>query len=174
MDWTGGADSARMFVTGSPNIPSSQVSFAGGGTASNVGLTGTPGNMIINPTVFTIPWPCSYQPGATPQKGIGQSFECFGDAGAGSIVTEPGTRVDNWDMTFQKSFPLKSEKRVLIFRAEMYNIFNHTQFSAANISPTYDWTNWQNGVLQQTNAQLNRYTSALNSRQMGFTLRFQF
>jgi hypothetical protein len=149
------------------------VSFVGGGL-TNIGLTGTPGNNIINPNAFTIPWPCSYQPGATPQKGIGQSLECLGNAGAGSIIAVPGTRVNNWDMTFQKVFPLKSEKRVVMFRAEMYNIFNHTQFSSASISPTYDWSNWQNGVLQQTNSGLNRYTAALNPRQMSMSLRFQF
>jgi hypothetical protein len=173
MDWNGGADGSRMMVTGSPYIPSSQVSFVGGGL-TNIGLTGTPGNNIINPNAFTIPWPCSYQPGATPQKGIGQSLECLGNAGAGSIIAVPGTRVNNWDMTFQKVFPLKSEKRVVMFRAEMYNIFNHTQFSSASISPTYDWSNWQNGVLQQTNSGLNRYTAALNPRQMSMSLRFQF
>ena len=56
----------------------------------------------------------------------------------------------NFDMTFSKNFPLKSEKRVLMFRAEMYNIFNHPQFTGANIGPSYDWNNWKNGVLVQT------------------------
>ena len=46
-------------------------------------------------------------------------------------------------MTFTKNFPLKSEKRVLMFRAEMYNIFNHSQFDITPLrltsAPTYDW-----------------------------------
>jgi hypothetical protein len=173
MDWTGSLDTARMLVVHSPSIPSSQVSFVGGGT-TNIGTDGTPGNMIVDPTAFVIPNPCSYAPGATPQQGVGQNTSCFGNAGSGSLVTVPDTRVFNWDMTFAKNFPLKSEKRVLMFRAEMYNIFNHTQFSGANTSPQYNWPNWQNGVLQQTNASLNRYTSALNPRQMSMSLRFQF
>jgi hypothetical protein len=61
-----------------------------------------------------------------------------------------------------------------MFRAEMYNIFNHTQFTAANISPTYNWPAWQTGVLIQTNANLGRYTSAANPRQMSLSLRLQF
>jgi hypothetical protein len=81
---------------------------------------------------------------------------------------------NNWDMTFSKSFPLKSEQRVIIFRAEMYNIFNHTQFSSATITPSYSWPLWQNGVLEQTNAGLGRYTGALSPRQMSMSLRFQF
>jgi hypothetical protein len=61
-----------------------------------------------------------------------------------------------------------------MFRAEMYNIFNHTQFTAANISPTYSWPNWQNGILVQTNANLGRYTGAANPRQMSLSLRLHF
>ena len=82
--------------------------------------------------------------------------------------------MNNWDMTFTKEFPLKSERRVLMFRAEMYNIFNHTQFSAANIAPTYSYPLWQTGVLQQTNANLGRYTAALAPRQMSMSLRLRF
>jgi hypothetical protein len=77
---------------------------------------------------------------------LGNPWNASGNAGAGSIVTIPGTRTNNWDMTFSKNFPLKSERRVLIFRAEMYNIFNHTQFNGWSIGPTYDWNNWKNGV----------------------------
>jgi hypothetical protein len=90
------------------------------------------------------------------------------------MIPIPGTRVNNWDMTFQKNFPLKSERRNLTFRAEMYNVFNHPQFSAANTGPSYDWPNWQNGILVQTNQTLGRYTAALNPRQMSMSLRFQF
>ena len=63
---------------------------------------------------------------------------------------------------------------MLMFRAEMYNIFNHTQFSAANTSPQYDWNQWKAGVLKQTNANLGRYTATLNPRQMSMSLRLQF
>ena len=77
-------------------------------------------------------------------------------------------------MTFTKGFPLKRERRQLQFRAEMYNILNRTQFTAANIAPSYSWPLWQTGVLQQTNANLGRYTSAANPRQMSMSLRLQF
>jgi len=135
---------------------------------------GSAGNQIINESFMTIPFPCSATAAANPVYGIGQSFECYGNAGAGSLLNIPHTRVDNWDMTFSKNFPLKSERRVLLFRAEMYNILNHTQFTGGNTGPSYDWNNWKNGVLVQTSNSLGRYTGTLNPRQMSMSLRFQF
>jgi hypothetical protein len=177
MDWTGSAEGARMLVVGNPQLPASQVMFTGATPfvqAAGANANGTPGNALLNESAFVIPYPCSYAAGATPQKGVGQSMSCFGNAGAGTMIPIPGTRVNNWDMTFQKNFPLKSERRNLTFRAEMYNVFNHPQFSAANTGPSYDWPNWQNGILVQTNQTLGRYTAALNPRQMSMSLRFQF
>jgi hypothetical protein len=142
--------------------------------APGANANGTPGNQILNEGVFVIPMPCSWTPGPTPQQGIGQSMSCYGNAGAGSLIPLPGTRTLNFDMTFGKAFPIKGERRQIVFRAEAYNIFNHTQFTAANIAPTYSWPLWQTGVLQQTNASLGRYTSAANPRQMSLSLRLQF
>jgi hypothetical protein len=117
--------------------------------------------------------PCSWTAGTTSQQGTGKSLACFGNAGGGSIVSIP-TWMNNWDMTFAKSFPLKSERRSLTFRAEMYNIFNHTQFSGINSTMQYDLANWQAGKLVQTNNQLGRYTSARNPRQMAMSVRLSF
>ena len=101
-------------------------------------------------------------------------MSCYGNAGAGSLISIPHTHLFNWDMTFSKSFPLKNERRVIMFRGEMYNIFNHTQFNGANIGPTYAWPNWQNGVLVQTSSTLGRYNGTTSPRQMSMSLRFQF
>jgi hypothetical protein len=181
MNWTGsyaaGLEAARMLVVKSPQLPSGQVSFAGNTPlvqAPGANANGTPGNQLLDMSAFVIPNPCSWTPGPTPQQGIGQSLSCFGNAGAGQLIPLPGTRTFNWDMTFGKAFPLKSERRQLLFRAEMYNIFNHTQFTAANIAPQYNWPLWQSGLLQQTNANLGRYTAAANPRQMSMSLRLQF
>jgi hypothetical protein len=135
---------------------------------------GSAGNQIINESFVQYPYPCSLTPAANPVYGVGESMECFGNAGAGSLVNLPGTRIFNWDMTFAKNFPLKSERRVLIFRAEMYNIFNTPQFTGGNITPSYDWNNWKNGVLVQTSNTLGRYNGTVNPRQMSMSLRFQF
>jgi hypothetical protein len=184
-NWTGSTEGARMFVVGNYHLSSigQSSSFVGGAAVatsqgspatSGYGANGTPGNQLINEAAWQIPFPCSATPAANPIYGVGESMECFGNAGPGSLVNVPGTRVLNFDMTFSKNFPLKSEKRVLVFRAEMYNIFNHTQFSSYSISPSYDWSNWKNGTLVQTSNSLGRYSAALNPRQMSMSLRFQF
>jgi hypothetical protein len=184
-NWTGGSEGARMLVVGNYNLSSigQSPSFVAGTAVSSqqgnplaagYGANGTPGNQLINSAAWQIPFPCSQTAAADPHYGIGQSMACFGNAGPGSLVNVPGTRVTNFDMTFSKNFPLKNEKRQLVFRAEMYNIFNHTQFSGYNIGPTYDWSNWKNGTLVQTNSSLGRYNAALNPRQMSMNLRFQF
>jgi hypothetical protein len=45
-------------------------------------------------------------------------------------LTGPG--ISNWDMGLQKSFALVSEKQRLVFRADAFNVFNHTQWSGIN------------------------------------------
>ena len=191
-NWTGGSEGARMNVVGDYSLSSlgQSVQYNGLGqqpqatatTQGNAGITttgygalGTPGNQILNVAAFQIPNPCSLTPSPTnPKLGVGENISCYGNAGPGSIVNIPNTHVMNFDMTFAKNFPLKNEKRVLVFRAEMYNIFNHTQFSGYNTGPTYDWRNWLQGVMVQTNGSLGRYNAALNPRQMSMNLRFQF
>jgi hypothetical protein len=199
-NWTGSSDGARMFVTGNYRLSSiGQSAESNGLGAAAVGQASAPipaglqegaagytttqyaanpngsaGNQLINEAAWTIPYPCSNTAAANPVYGVGQSLECYGNAGGGSPVKVPGTQTLNFDMTFSKSFPLKSEKQALIFRAEMYNIFNHPQFDSFDIAPSYDWNNWKNGVLVQTSNSLGRYTGTLNPRQMSLSLRFRF
>jgi hypothetical protein len=114
-------------------------------------------------------------PQANPRLGIGQNMACFGNAGIGQLITVPGTRVNDWDMTFRKRFPVKGERTFFEFRAEMYNIFNHTQFIGANIAQTYDWAAYKStGILVPTNGSAGCYTTAVNPRLMSFAVRFQF
>jgi hypothetical protein len=75
--------------------------------------------------------------------------------------------VNHWFSLF-KSFPLKSECRIIQFRWELYNAFNHTQFDAVNTSAQF------NPAGQQTNTQFGKVTSARNERRMQFSLRFSF
>jgi len=56
----------------------------------------------------------------------------------------------------------------LQFRLEMYNAFNHTQFSAWNMAARFD----ANG--NQTNATLGQASGARLPRQMQMALRFLF
>jgi len=185
-NWTGSTEGARMNVTGDYHLSSVGETLQINPAASTVGTnSGTPstssypllgvnGNRIINTAAFIIPYPCSQKAQADPHYGVGENLSCLGNAGPGSLINVPGTRVSNLDMTFSKMFPLKSEGRYLQFRAEMYNLPNHTQFSGFNIQPTYDWRNWLAGNLVQTNSGLNRMTGTLNPRQMSMSLRLVF
>ena len=146
---------------------------------------GTGGNQLINPAAFSVPMPCSATPGispftgqADPHYGVGENLSCFGNAGGGSILNIPGTRVNNWNLTMSKNFPLKSEKRLLTFRMEMYNVLNHPNFTTngnlGTYNDTWDWRNWLQGRLINTNSGLNRLGGTLNQRQMSMTLRLTF
>ena len=139
-----------------------------------VNPNGSAGNQLINEAFIQQPFPCSAQPAANPVYGVGQSMECFGNAGQGSLMTVPLTSTFNFDMTFAKNFPLKSERRTLTFQWECYNIFNHANFTGGNTGPSYDWNNWKNGVLVQTANNLGRLTGTLNPRQMALSLHLRF
>jgi hypothetical protein len=169
------AASATALVEGNPELPSGTVSFVGGPTTTNIGVNGTPGNQIFNNASVMPVLPCSYgAPQANPRLGIGENMECFGNEGPGNLFPVPGTTVDNWDMTFTKTFPLKKEGRMLMFRLETYNLFNHPNFSSETVGQTYDWANYKNYVMIPENGSTGRYTAALQPRLMSLTLRFQF
>jgi hypothetical protein len=56
----------------------------------------------------------------------------------------------------------------LQFRWELYNAFNHTQFSGLDTSARFDAQG------NQLNARLSEFTSARTARQMQFALRLFF
>jgi hypothetical protein len=139
---TGSTDGARLNLVGDPNLPKDQRTFY----------------KNFNTDAFAPPAPCSY---------TNQNDACFGNMGW-NIMTGPG--VNNWDVTFAKRIPLGLPERFnLRFRAEMYNVFNHTQFSGMDTSAEFDVT-----TLKQTDVNFGRFTSARAPRQMSFSIRFEF
>ncbi len=148
---TGSAEGARLFVVGNPTLSSNDFYHN------------------IDPNAFLPPVPCS---------ATNQSMDCFGNAGNGNIFSVP-VWMNNWDLTLGKTIPLGAERRQLTFRAEFYNLPNHTQFSGINNTLQYDlssYQKWMNGQgsLTQSNSLFGRYTSARSPRQVAMTLRFQF
>ena len=77
-----------------------------------------------------------------------------GSYGNASVFPIRGPGVNNWDITLLKNIPLKSEARYLQFRLEMYNAFNHTQFSDvdtfAYFNPAGDQVNGRFGQVTAT------------------------
>jgi len=94
-----------------------------------------------------------------------------GDFGRGNAAKDlfrlPGT--NNWDISLFKNFNLAREGKVrLQYRLEMYNAFNHTQFTAVDTTGRFD----PNG--NQVNALFGSYTNAANARRIVMGLKLNF
>ncbi len=94
-----------------------------------------------------------------------------GDFGRGNAAKDlfrlPGT--NNWDISLFKNFNLAPEGRVrLQYRLEMYNAFNHTQFTSVDTTARFD----ANG--NQVNALFGSYTNAANARRIVMGLKLNF
>lgn len=129
------------------------------GLSLNPGLTGSNLGLATRPDVVpgqTLNYPKRvdswFDTSAFAQPGFG----FFGNAGQ-AIIRGPG--VVNFDMAFYKDFRFK-ERQAIEFRGELFNIFNHTNFSGVNT--TFG------------SAQFGRVTSALDPRIVEFALRYHF
>jgi hypothetical protein len=89
----------------------------------------------------------------------------FGNAGNG-ILRGPG--LNNWDISLTRRVPLFSESRYLQFRWEMFNAFNHTQFTGLNSTARFDTTG------RQIDSTFGQFTSAANPRIMQLSVRIVF
>jgi len=85
---------------------------------------------------------------------------------AKTLIRGPG--VNNWDTAIFKNFPI-TERARLQFRWEIYNVFNHTQFSGLDTGARFDPKTGE-----QVNTRFGQFTSARSPRQMQFALRFYF
>jgi hypothetical protein len=84
---------------------------------------------------------------------------------AKTLLRGPG--VNNQDIAVLKTFPVRERVRAQ-FRAEMYNAFNHTQYSA------YDSTARFDAAGRQVNAQFGQFTAARNPRIVQLAVRLTF
>jgi hypothetical protein len=85
---------------------------------------------------------------------------------ARTVFRGPGT--NNWDVAVYKQFPIHEQVR-LQFRWELYNVLNHTQFTAVDATARF---NPATGV--QSSPTFGQYTAAAGPRIMQFALRFYF
>jgi hypothetical protein len=93
-----------------------------------------------------------------PEKGT------VGNA-AKTLIRGPG--INNWDLAVTKNIAIREPMR-LQFRWEMYNAFNHTQFSALDTAARFDAQG------NQINARCGEFTTARLPRLMQFALRLHF
>ncbi len=133
--------------------------FTGGGVSCGPDQTGNANlpwgsrtiNQWFNTSVF--------------QRPIGRGD--YGNNCAGNQFRAPG--FNNTNVALFKDFhPLGSDKRILQFRVEAFNVFNHTQFSTINSAATF------NPAGQQTNAQFGKATAASPARVLQLSLRIRF
>ena len=96
---------------------------------------------------------------ARPAKGD------FGNAGVG-ILRGPG--INNWDLNVTKRVPLFSEARWVQFRAEFFNVFNHTQFDGLYTSARFDASG------RQVDPNFGAYSSARAPRTIQLSLKVVF
>ena len=94
-----------------------------------------------------------------------------GDFGRGNAAKDlfrlPGT--NNWDISLFKNFNLGREGKVRMqYRLEMYNAFNHTQFTDVDTTARFDANN------NQVNALFGSYTNAANARRIVMGLKLNF
>ena len=91
----------------------------------------------------------------------------IGDA-AKYVVRAPG--INNWDAALFKEFSLGSEKARLQIRAELYNVFNHPQFSTLNTAASFSAT----GAQISTTFGAVTATQANSFRRAQFSARIRF
>jgi len=82
------------------------------------------------------------------------------------VFRGPGT--NNWDLSLFKNFPLGGEGRIVQFRSEFYNAFNHTQYSGVNTAARFDTAG------RQTNTQFGQITATRSPRVIQLALTFRF
>ncbi|HUO17180.1 MAG TPA: TonB-dependent receptor [Verrucomicrobiae bacterium] len=110
---------------------------------------------------------CYIEPAASTDpfytnQGIYNYAVTRGDEHRNNLV-QPG--INNWDMGLQKSFRPLGEGRELQFRADAFNVFNHTQWSGFN---TYD------DRLTNSASQFGYINGARAGRHMQLNMRFVF
>ncbi|MEX2262097.1 MAG: TonB-dependent receptor [Bryobacteraceae bacterium] len=89
----------------------------------------------------------------------------FGNAPK-DVIRGPGS--NNWDISVFKNIPLGNESRLLQLRVELYNAFNHAQFSAVDTAARFDPAG------RQTNLRFGQITAANPPRQIQLSARVTF
>jgi hypothetical protein len=134
-------------------------------TATNI--TGSPS---VSPRIAVNGNPYQLGSGYGPLQAINPavfSLPAVGTVGDPSKFTFRGPGLNNWDISLAKGIPIR-ERLQMQLRVEMYNAFNHTQFSAISTTANF------NAAGVQTNAQFGQYTAAQNPRILQWAVRLQF
>ena len=157
---TSGAASVTGGYTGTPDV-SARCQVIGNPLA-NIPTSGY-GKMYYNPAAFALPGI------ATGPDNSMVGPPVLGDLGGGAgVLSLP--HITNFDATITKNVPLGSEKRILRFQLQAYNVFNHTEINALGTAITF-----APATNQVSNASSMGYaTGTLPARVLAFTVRIEF
>ncbi|HEX4167918.1 MAG TPA: hypothetical protein VHZ55_20835, partial [Bryobacteraceae bacterium] len=141
----------------------------GVGTGSYADVVGNPYSTPSQSQTPGVPGPLLYNPAAFVEP----TGLTFGDAGR-NLLNNPGRT--NFDMGLFKRFPIKSEARAFEFRAEAFNVFNHTQWNGINANAScYGGPDNSAGDISCINSQTFLHPSgAHNPRILQLSLKFLF
>jgi hypothetical protein len=149
------------FISGAP----ANVGFS---TTNNKDITGTPSSGARVVVTGPVELPKDERTLLRYFRTDVYQLPAVGTLGNGGKWLLRGPGINNWDLSFVKRFPVR-EPLKLEFRAELYNAFNHTQFSGLNTTAPFD----ANGNLI-TNSTFGQVTSARTPRQIQLAARFVF
>ena len=144
-----------LFSPRRPNLsPGASNNATSGSTGGCLGVE--PGQQLGTPSLYFDP--CAFE---NPDPGT------LGNLGRNTVI---GPSVVNTDISLQKDFSIDSKRR-LQFRAEMFNIFNHSNFD----KPSGNTAVVFSGGAGRRNSSAGRITdTATTARQLQFALRFSF
>ena len=140
-DVTGSTDSGRVLMVGDPVLSKSDQTFY---------------QAFNTASVATVPYAACEKANPDPI--------CWGNAPKYSFR---GPGINNWDTSLFKNFSFTERLRGQ-FRAEFYNVFNHTNFSGVDTAAKF------NAAGAQTNLTFGQYNAAQFPRRVQLALRLTF
>jgi hypothetical protein len=154
-------------ISGIASFISGRPAGVGWSTTSAVDVTGTPsdgarivvtGNPVLPKSDRTFFQNFRTDVFAPPAVGT------VGNAAA-NLLRQPG--VNNWDITAVKSVPVGERVRIQL-RCELYNVFNHTQFTSFDTGARFDAQG------KQVNSNFGAFTASGAARIVQLALRVAF
>lgn len=147
-------------VSGSPQ----SIGFT---TTTATDITGTPS---LSPRIFLTGDPVLPKSERTFSRNFNTDvlrLPARGTIGNAAKTNIRGPGMNNWDIALFKDFPIRESMRFQ-YRLELYNAFNHAQFTALDTTARFDPQG------NQVNTRLSEFTSARAPRVMQMALRFYF
>ena len=95
-----------------------------------------------------------------------------GTSGFGPRNYFRGPGINNWDMSLFKQIPMPGERFKLQFRAEAYDVFNHTNWTSVDTNAQFQLDYL--GHFAQVNPTFGKFTNAQLKRRMQLALKLSF